>query len=158
MKNNLLLLLFFISGTNIIQAQSNTVVSGSTATGSTGTATYTVGQIDYKAHSGTSGNASQGVQQSFEIFTLSSNDIPQIQLEAIIYPNPTVRNVVLSIKDFDFTNLDYQLYDSQGRILLSGKIIQNETQLELGNLSASNYFLHITRGGANIKAFKIIKN
>ncbi|PKP16852.1 MAG: hypothetical protein CVU07_05595 [Bacteroidetes bacterium HGW-Bacteroidetes-23] len=158
MKKNIFLLLLSVFGTVLMYAQSNTVVSGSNVVGSNGSVTYSVGQIDYKTNNGTNATISQGVQQPFEINTLGTNDIPQIQLVAMVYPNPTFRNVVLTIKDYDFTNLDYQLFDSNGRALLSGKIKQDETQLEIENLSASHYFLHITRGGSTIKTFKIIKN
>lgn len=158
MKLNIFLLLLSLFGTVFMSAQSNTVVSGSNVAGSNGFVTYTVGQIDYKTNDGTNATISQGVQQPFEINTLGTNDITQIQLVVKVYPNPTFRNVVLTINNYDFTNLDYQLFDSNGRILLSGKIKQDETQLEMENLSASHYFLQITRGDSTIKTFKIIKN
>jgi len=141
-----------------IFSQNNTVASGSTATGATGSTTYTIGQIDYKTNNGSSGTISQGVQQAFEIVTLSTNDVSQIQLVAIVYPNPTVQNVTLSIKDFDITNLNYQLFDIQGRIISNGKITQNETQIEMYSLPADTYILSVSQANKDLKTFKIIKN
>lgn len=155
MKKRILLLILFTSF--ISHAQNNTVASGATATGTTGSATYSIGQIDYQTNNGSSGTISQGMQQAFEIVTLSTNDVPQIQLVAIVYPNPTVQNVTLSIKDFDITNLNYQLFDIQGRIISNGKITQNETQIEMSHLAASNYFLKVTQANKDLKTFKIIK-
>lgn len=77
MKNNILLLFFFIYGTNAALAQSNAVTSGNTATGTAGSATYTVGQVAYKSFSGTNGSATQGVQHPFEISTLNVDDFPK---------------------------------------------------------------------------------
>ncbi len=51
----------------ILQGQSTIPTTGSTASGSGGTATYTVGQITYKTFSGTNGTVAQGVQQPYEI-------------------------------------------------------------------------------------------
>src|SRR5690606_37627354 len=141
-----------------LSAQSNTVSSGGTATGTTGSATYSVGQLDYLTLNGTTGILSQGVQQAFEIVTLSTNDIPQIQLTATVYPNPTVQNVTLSIKDFDFKNLEYQLFDVQGRIISRGKITQPQTKIEMSYIASATYFLHVTNNNQNLKTFKIFKN
>lgn len=138
-------------------AQSNTVASGATASGATGSATYTIGQVNYQTNTGSNGTVSQGMQQAFEIVTLSTNILPQIQLTAVIYPNPTVHNVTLSIKEYDLTNLKFQLFDIQGRIISNGKITQSETEIEMSSLAAAQYFLTVSDNSSNIKTFKIIK-
>jgi hypothetical protein len=138
-------------------AQNNTVTAGATAIGTNGSLTYTIGQINYQTNNGSNGTISQGVQQAFEIVTLSTDDIPQIQLIAIVYPNPTVQNVTLFIKEYDLTNLNYQLFDIQGRIISNGKITQNETEIEMTSLASAQYFLKISDSNIEIKTFKIIK-
>ena len=158
MKNNLILIIFLMFGTSIALAQSNAVTSGNTATGTAGSATYTVGQVAYKSFSGTNGSATQGVQQPFEISTLNVDEVPQIQLIASVYPNPTIENLTLTIKEFDISNIDYQLYDINGKIISNGQINQNETQIEMVNLPAALYFLKITNNQNVLKTFKIIKN
>lgn len=142
----------------VVFSQSNTVTTGKTATGATGSATYSIGQIDYQTNNGSSGTISQGIQQAFEIVTLSTNDVPQIQLVATVYPNPTVQDITLTIKEYDLTNLEYTLFDLQGRIISNGKITQNETQIEMGHLSSANYFLKVSQANKDLKTFKIIKN
>lgn len=142
----------------VVFSQSNTVTTGKTTTGATGSATYSIGQIDYQTNSGSSGTISQGIQQAFEIVTLSTNDVPQIQLVATVYPNPTVQDITLTIKEYDLTNLEYTLFDLQGRIISNGKITQNEIQIEMGHLSSANYFLKVSQANKDLKTFKIIKN
>jgi len=156
MKTTITLGIFFFQ--LISFSQNNTVASGATAIGATGSATYTIGQIDYQTNNSSSGTISQGVQQAFEIVTLGINTIPQIQLTALVYPNPTVQNVTLSIKEFDIKNLNYQLFDIQGRIISNGKITQNETQIEMTTLASAQYFLKVTQANKDLKTFKIIKN
>ena len=152
-----ILTLFALFFQLVIFSQSNTITTGKTASGSTGTATYSIGQIDYQTNSGTLGTISQGVQQAFEIVTLSANDIPQIQLTASVYPNPTVQNVTLSIKEYDVSNLQYVLFDLQGKVIIIGKITGNETQIKMTDLASSQYFLKITQSNQELKTFKIIK-
>ncbi len=139
-------------------AQSNTVASGGTATSAAGSITYTIGQINYTTNTGGNATVSQGVQQAFEIVTLSTNEIPQIQLRAAVYPNPTVQNVTLSVTDFDLSNLQYMLFDIQGKIILSGKIRQSETLIKMANLPSALYFLKVNNATTDLKTFKIIKN
>lgn len=156
MKKTLIISLFLFHF--LVNAQSKTVVSGGTASGTTGSATYSIGQIDYTTNTGANGTISQGVQQAFEIVTLSTNDVPQIQLTALVYPNPTVQNVTLLIKDFDISNLQYTLFDIQGRVISNGKVIENETQIEMASLQSAQYFLKVSENNKDLKTFKIIKN
>lgn len=139
-------------------AQNNAVASGATASGTTGSATYTVGQVFFVTNSSATGTASQGVQQPFEIFTLSATEIPQIQLTAVVYPNPTIQNVTLSIKDYDFTEMQFALIDLSGKIISQGNITHSETQIDMNQLASANYFLKITKNNQDLKTFKIIKN
>lgn len=155
MKTKLTIILFLMQ--LALFAQNNTVTAGATAIGTNGSLTYTIGQINYQTNNGSNGTISQGVQQAFEIVTLSTDDIPQIQLIAIVYPNPTVQNVTLFIKEYDLTNLNYQLFDIQGRIISNDKITQNETEIEMTSLASAQYFLKISDSKNDLKTFKIIK-
>lgn len=147
-----LLLPFFVNG------QSNTVASGAIASGTTGTATYSIGQITYKANIDATGIVSQGNQQIFEIATLSTTEIPEIQLFASVYPNPTIEKITLSIRDYDFSTLQFTLIDTQGRIISTAKITENETQINMDFLPSALYFIRITDATKELKTFKIIKN
>lgn len=155
MKTKIIVIVLLVQ--SAIFAQNNTVVSGGSATGSNGNATYSIGQINYQTNSNSTVTISQGVQQAFEIITLSSNDIPQIQVTAMVYPNPTVQNVTLIIKEIDISSMNYQLFDSLGRIVSSGKITENETEIEMTSLASAHYFLKISDRNTDIKTFKIIK-
>lgn len=141
-----------------IQAQQAIVASGGNAAGSGGTASFSVGQVAYTYVVGSNGSVSQGVQQPFEIFTLGTDDFPEISLEMIVYPNPVTSWVSLRIENLAAENLEYQLYDLQGKLLSNKKITQKETQIDMGNLAAAVYFLKIFDSNKPIKTFKIIKN
>lgn len=155
MKKLLLFLLFFPL---LIKAQNSNVAGGSSVTGTNGNVTYTIGQVFYKSPSGSNGSANEGVQQPFEISTLGTTEIPEIQLIASVYPNPTIQNLTLSIKDYDFSNLAYELYDVQGKRIESNIIIQEETVIDMTSLVSAYYFLKISNNTIELKTFKIIKN
>jgi hypothetical protein len=46
----------------------------------------------------------------------------------------------------------------QGKLLQNEKITGNETSIVMNNLVPATYFVRITEGNKEVKAFKIIKN
>ncbi len=155
-KSKLLLFLLFVFAD--ANAQRALVAAGGNATGSGGTASYSIGQIAYTIANGIGGSANQGVQIPFEIVTLSGQELTQISLQMIVYPNPTTSIVNLKIDNFDFQNLNYQLLDLNGREIKNQKITNSETVVLLENFTNSTYLLSVSNQNKIIKTFKIIKN
>lgn len=140
-------------------AQSNTVPAGGDATGSNGSVSYTVGQIDYIYETGSGGSANQGLQQPFEIFViLSVEDVEDIQIVAKVFPNPTISNVTLFIGNRSTDDLSFHLFDLSGRLLMERKLESTETLIPMDGLAAATYFLSVSDGATLLKTFKIIKN
>jgi len=141
------------------QGQSTITSSGSSASGSWGSVSYTIGQTVYNTYSGTSGSIIQGVQQPYEISVVTAIENTEgISLECSVYPNPTSGVVKLIIKSFDIKNLRYRLFDLNG-VLLQDKNIDNEvTEIFLENQPSTMYILKIVNNNQEIKVFKIIKN
>ncbi|WP_293872476.1 T9SS type A sorting domain-containing protein [Flavobacterium sp.] len=141
-----------------ITAQQSTNASGGNATGSNGTASYSIGQVIYTTNTGTNGSVAQGVQQPYEISTvLSVPDANSIQL-ITVFPNPTNNIMVLKVDDHDNNKLNYQLTDTNGRLIENKKIRNNETTIEMNKYASSIYFLQVLDAEKLIKTFKIIKN
>lgn len=150
--------LMLLLGMLKMQAQQTTVASGGNATGAGGKISYTIGQIVDKAQTGSTGTITQGVQQPFEIVTLSGEEFAGIKLEAVVYPNPTISNVTIKISDSNLENLNYQLFDIQGKLINEGKISNEETFLNMETYTVSTYVLKINSATKELKTFKIIKN
>jgi hypothetical protein len=74
------------------------------------------------------------------------------------YPNPTTENLTLKVKDFELSTLYFQLFDMQGKLLETKKLVGNETNIETSNLAPAIYFLKVKDGDKELKMFKIIKN
>ena len=139
-------------------AQRATVTSGGNATGSGGNISYSIGQVAYKTQTGTTGIITQGVQQPFEIMTLSGEEFSSIVLEVVVYPNPTTSLVNLIVKNYALENLNYQLFDINGRIIEANKVFNEETTINLEGLANAIYILKLNHNKKEVKTFKIIKN
>ncbi|WP_396178368.1 T9SS type A sorting domain-containing protein [Flavobacterium sp.] len=148
--------ILFLLLLNFAFAQKSVVATGGNATGTGGTASFSVGQISYKSPTGNT--VSDGVQQPFEIQNLGTSDFEAIQLEMIVYPNPTDGALVLKIADNNLQDLAYQLFDVTGKNLLLQNIHQTETAVSLKNFNKGIYFLAVLMQNKPIKNFKIIKN
>jgi hypothetical protein len=154
---NTTLVACLLFATQLIYSQQTIDASGGDATGSGGSASYSVGQIVYTTHTGSNGSISQGVQQSFEIFTLSNAALSTVSLSATTYPNPTSDYVVLAISDINLADLSYALYDIQGRPIAKATISSKDTQIDMHSLSAGTYLLNVNQNNQKLKSFKIIK-
>ena len=96
MKNiPILLLCFLLCVSTRSQAQKNTVASGGLATGTGGSATYSVGQVDFKWIHDVGGSASQGVQQVY-LLKLNLKAYLQGYYTGGGFMNPTLANQGLS--------------------------------------------------------------
>ncbi|MDX9883208.1 MAG: hypothetical protein RBS73_14190 [Prolixibacteraceae bacterium] len=90
-KLQLCISFLFIAGFFAARAQESVTVSGGGASGNDGSVSYSVGQIVYTTHTGSTVSLAQGVQQPYEISVVTGlNDVSDIQLDLSAYPNPTV--------------------------------------------------------------------
>ena len=141
----------------VLYSQNGFVTLGANHSGNGGTLSYSVGQLVYKTQSGSNGNINQGVQQPYEIFTVAIAE-ENSDISVSIFPNPTLDMLIININDVDSKNLNYQLYDIQGKLLIRHNIFKNQTKITTENLPASTYGLKINSENKPIQSFKIIKN
>ena len=152
-------LLASIFSFSTVTAQETITTTGGDASGSGGSASYSVGQVAYQTYTGTNGSVAEGVQQPFEISMVTSvEEANGINLSISAYPNPARDYLTLEVKDYDFSNLTYQLYDIHGKLLQNEKITGNQTSIFMSNLLPATYFVKILEGNNEVKIFKVIKN
>lgn len=142
-----------------LSAQQSTNTSGGNAYGTGGTVSYSVGQMNYTTNIGIGGSAGKGVQQPYEIFTITSVDgAKNLNINLSAFPNPTFDNLILRIESPTSKNLSYLLFDLNGKLLISQKLEGTETKIAMNNYAAATYFIKITENNNALKTFKIIKN
>ncbi len=145
-------------GITTAKAQQSNNTSGGNATGTGGSISYSVGQMSYTTNTGTSGSASAGVQQPYEISTVTGLvDSKELKIQLSAFPNPTFDNLILKVESNITKSLSYQLFDLNGKLLAAQKLEGGETKVAMNHYAAATYFLKILDNNNNIKTFKIIK-
>lgn len=162
-KNVKFLALFFLGlGITGLKAQEAIVTSGENATGSGGSASYSVGQIAYTTNYGTTGSVAQGVQQPYEISVVTAiKEAGGINLSVSVYPNPATVFLLLNVDasaTLSIQSMSYQLFDMNGKLLQTKKLTGQETQIDMSSYMPAIYFVRVTKENKSVKEFKIIKN
>jgi Secretion system C-terminal sorting domain len=150
-----LLLLCF--GLTTVQAQIIAAVGGNTSKKSN-TLGYPIEKTGYATPTEATGSATLSVQRAFDISTVTGTKAAQgIHLQTIIYPNQATDFVVLKTDNWLNEDMKYILYDVNGRVLVSNRVDEEETNVPMSNLAAAAYFLTISNKQVS-KTFKIVKN
>mgnify|MGYP001199442453 CR=1 FL=1 len=141
-----------------LHAQTSILSSGGDASGSGGSAAYSIGQIDYFGSTESGGTVNSGVQQPYEFFTLGIEEDNGICLSLSIYPNPTQSTVQLQIDNQTTEQLAYQVFDMAGKELFGQKIESVLTPIRMESLSVGAYSIKVSTPTSVLKTFTIIKN
>lgn len=157
----LIVMCLSVGGLTALNAQvlhAGVATAGGNATGTGGSASYSVGQLVYTTATGATGSVAQGVQQPYEINVISGiEDIYGIDL-LMAYPNPAVNFLTLKIENNELSSFSYQLYNISGSMIRNAKVTSIETTISMSDLTPSTYFLRILVDNKEVKTFKIIKN
>ena len=155
------------AGSTYLNAQSSMVATGGELIGSGGSASISVGQVNYQSVSGSNGTSSGGVQQAIEVSSISIQDVPYkniskysntIDIIAIkVYPNPTSENVNIEAEDYKGEVLSYRLLDITGKTLLDGQMLSPIVTVSLSELPSSTYFMEVKQGERE-SVYKLIKS
>jgi len=162
-KKQVLSAIFLLAiGLTSLKAQEAITAIGGNASGSGGSASYSIGQVVYTTNTGAGGSISQGVQQPYEISVVSGIEEIGINRSYTLYPNPTTENVVLnidasfSVETQNFASLQYTLSDINGKQIQQQSITDKQTIIPMEQLPAGTYFVTIV-AITQFKTFKIIK-
>jgi hypothetical protein len=154
-KKIIIVLLLFCG---VARAQNGPVAAGGDASGTGGSASYSIGQVDYITENGTGGTITQGLQQPYEIAVVTGIEATDINLSASVYPNPTADLVTLNVKSSSTLNMFYILCDVQGKQIRQDKLSGSETRISMEELNKATYLLKVLDNNKEVKTFKIIKN
>ena len=155
-KNQFLYFLIAFFFGSSLWAQQNTVSTGGSATGAGGTVSYSVGQIDYSSYSGSNGSIHQGVQQPLEFFNLS---LPEqiLSFEVLLFPNPTIAELKVQLKDFALNRLHFILTDATGKEVQRELILNNNFSINMVDLGRGSYYLNFFKDKQILGSYQVIK-
>lgn len=142
-----------------LKAQETVAAAGGSARGGTGSAEYTVGQPVYSYIAGSEGSINEGVQQPWEIQVITGlEDTKDFLLSIAAYPNPTSDLLILKTEKKDIDDLHFQLYNTNGQLLVDQAITGSTTLVHLLHYTSAVYILKISANQDVLKTFQIIKN
>jgi|TARA_B110000483_G_C18123717_1_gene514762 hypothetical protein len=130
--------------------------SGTNIVSSSGSVSNSIGQLFYNTIVSNDGQVSAGVQQTYTVTNvgLNTNTLNNIS----VYPNPVSNNLTLTTSN-SIDNIGYSLYDFQGKLIIDGIILSEETTVSTSNLSVGTYFINVYNNqNQKSQTFKIIKN
>jgi hypothetical protein len=157
-KSLTLFIALFLIGAQGILAQQDVISSGGKATGSGGSASFSVGQVNYSYIKTTDGSASQGVQQTWQISVVYQDTTGKgFDISATTYPNPASTYLKLRIDEGKIEDMSYKLYDEEGRYVTGDNIVDRETTINIRDLKHTLYFLKVYKSIFVMKTFKIVK-
>ena len=115
-----------------------------------------IGQVAVQANSDGSTTIYEGVQQPYEIQIIGIDNYPGITLNAVVFPNPTVGNVQLTI-DNEQLEGEVNVFDMNGKLLFVKKIEGENTEIPMSDLAAGTYFVNVVSEKQVLKTFKVVK-
>ncbi|TVR42250.1 MAG: T9SS C-terminal target domain-containing protein [Bacteroidia bacterium] len=118
---------------------------------------WTVGELATETLTGANMILTQGFHQPHIIVT-SIDEIPDTEAVIVAFPNPATDYIAVEQRSGAREGLHFGLYDLQGRRVLSGQLEPHHTSLDLIDVKAGTYFLHIYDDSKTLQTFKVVKN
>ncbi len=150
-----------ISFTSTVVAQESTNASGGTVKNSNGEVSYSIGQIAYEAQSSIAGSINQGVQVAYIVTeTTHIDNYECLSHDISVFPNPSTDYLNLKIENFEnraVSELYYQLFDLNGKLILNGMIKSSETKIDMQYQKTGTYLVKVLSNNKEVKTYKILK-
>jgi len=155
MRTTLLPILLFAS---TAMAQQAIPASGGEAGNTTGSSSYTIGQVAWTEAVGQAGTVAQGVQQAYTILSVSITEPLDPAMVATVGPNPTSSGVVLRLAGTPPAGTTCQLLSASGSLVRSIPVTSSEQHIAMDDLPAATYLLSLLEGELPIHIVKIFKH
>jgi hypothetical protein len=126
---------------------------GSNILSSSGSITYSVGQIDFTSIHGAYTVLYLGVQQVYDPFVNIIDDSTGISL----WPNPVSSTLKIEVKSTKNLGVLYQIYTIDGKLMISKQSSDNITSISMAHLPQGTYVLMVRYSDKRTLKFKIIK-
>ncbi len=86
------------------------------------------------------------------IGTVGIDETNDVVKSMVIYPNPASERMMVEVELASAQKLSYDIFDSNGRLIRSGKMASSKEEIEVAELSTGNYVLKLNGNGKAITA------
>ena len=160
MKKMIILLNIFamLLYSGICTSQQVISAAGGSGTGTNVQLSWTVGEPVIETFTGSSAILTQGFHQSKLLVTaLDPMVFPGLILT--VFPNPVSSSLQLDVKGDVRTNLSFQIFDINGKLVLNRKLESLPGLINMESYVSGTYLLKVYQEeGEPVKTFKIVKN
>ena len=148
----------FLMGMPEVWGQRGVVVAGGGASGTGGSVSYSVGQVDHYWASGTGGVMILGVQQPKELLIITEAEA-EVDVNPLVsvFPNPSADDVTVRVPADMAVKMRYVLCDAQGVLLIEQRLTGEETRIPMADLAQGMYVLSLYRSQELIQSFQLIQ-
>jgi hypothetical protein len=155
-KTSIIFSSLLVSVSLSVKAQSASLSGGGEANGTSGSVSYSIGQLVYTSVSNTNGSVCQGVQQTYKISSAGLL-ISDIDFSLSVFPNPTTNLITLDVGKYSNLGLNYVLIDGAGKQIQTSKIIDKQTNIDMNKLPTATYMVEVYQEKKKVQSFKILK-
>lgn len=163
MQNQIRILLttyFLTISLSGLWSQQSVHASGGNASGTSGTVSYSVGQVAYTSTISDAGQVNQGVQQANPVIMVGQTD-PVSDFTIGFYPNPVHNDALLSLgdgkEDLNVSGFSFLLFSIYGTLIMEKEISHRTTPVPMDQLPDGVYLLKVARHNMTINTFKVVK-
>lgn len=140
-----------------VQGQQQVVSSaGNFHSNASGSISWTLGEIAIETFTAAGHILTQGFQQS-RLTVTSIGNIPELDFEITVFPNPTIDHLIIRTPKEQHENLYFILYDLSGKMMMQDRIRETETIIPVNQLRSAVYILRIIEGNRQVRSFKVVK-
>jgi len=157
MKLATFLILSYLGLSSAIHAQSSLTISGQEAQGLGGTASISIGQPFFQYHTDNKFSLTEGLQQTYIVSSVFTEDAILSPYQIRIFPNPTQHMIFIETDLPNSVSLEWIMSDMKGATLKSGILANDSREITLNELAAGTYFLQLMDKKYSLKVFKIVK-
>ena len=122
------LLILFVLLVFGLNSQQSMNTQGGNFSSSTGSLSYSIGQVVYEFYGSASFTMAEGVQQPFEVSNTFSLPLLGADIQLSVYPNPAINEITLNANKPD--GLEYHLFTIHGKLLESNIVIYPNTVID----------------------------
>jgi hypothetical protein len=144
-----------INGSTLI-AQQLVSTAGDFYQNDSGSLSFSFGELAIETFLSNNNILTQGFQQT-NLVAVSIKELPGLDFEISVYPNPVKDIVMLKIPSDKLVGKQYKLYDSNGKLLQIKLLQETETEISFSSLTPATYFIKVGEGEKELKTFKIVK-
>lgn len=129
--------------------------TGGTFQNSGGMISFTLGELAIDTYTQGETTITQGFHQSILVEPVS--ELPEINFSIDVFPNPVNDYIIIKIEKRHSQNMNFILYDINGKTLQNGLIPNAETEINFSSINSGTYILKIRQNENEIKTVKIVK-